>query len=128
MVTIAVDAMSGDRGYEVVITAIKKLIAKDKDVKIILVGRKQDLEPKLDDIERVQIHDAPEVIQMTDNPLSVLRKRKSSMFQTVNLVNEKQADAALSCGNTGALMGMARIQLKMLEGFSRPAIAFIYSL
>lgn len=123
MVTIAVDAMSGDLGHEVVVTAIKEVVATDSQIEIIAVGQQAVLQPLLNETEHVRIHDAPDVVKMDDKPLTSLRRRKSSMFQSIALVKEGEAAAALSCGNTGALMGMARIQLKMLEGYSRPAIA-----
>lgn len=123
MITIAVDAMSGDRGYPVAATAIKNIIAAQPQLEVIAVGQQAVLEPVLAGVDRVRIHDAPEVIKMTDNPLASLRRRKTSIFQAISLVKDGAAQAALSCGNTGVLMGMARIILKMLPGYSRPAIA-----
>ncbi len=121
--TIAVDAMSGDRGPEVAAIAIRNVLVANPDLHIIAVGDQPLLEKLLSGQERVSFEHTTEVISMEDNPLKVLRRRKSSMFRAIALVAEKKADAALSAGNTGALMGMSRIQLKMQQGFSHPAIA-----
>lgn len=122
-VTVAVDAMSGDLGVEIAATAIKEAIATDPDLNIIAVGQQIVLQRFLQGTSRVAIHAADEVIAMDADPLRSIRRYKSSMFQAVALVKDGAAAAALSAGNTGALMGMARIQLKMQPGFSRPAIA-----
>ena len=121
--TIAVDAMSGDLGPQTATAAIKDVLAANSDVQIIAVGDRPQLEKLLADQERVTFEHADEVISMDDDPLKALRRRQSSMFRTIALVASQQAGAALSAGNTGALMGMSRIQLKMLEGFRHPAIA-----
>ena len=120
---IAVDLMSGDRGIEPAVKAIKLALEQDTNLEILAVGPQKLSEEKLQGVERVSFLDAPEVIKMTDNPLTVLRKRNSSMFKAIEAVKEGKAQAAVSAGNTGALMGMAKIILKMQEGYTRPAIA-----
>ena len=119
---VAIDAMSGDRGPGVAVEAMKVAVAEDDDLELIAVGASETLEPLLDGAQRISILDAKEVISMGDHPLHVLRRRESSMFKAVRAVASGEAAAAVSPGNTGALIGMGRIQLKMIKGHSRPAI------
>ena len=67
---------------------------------------------------------ASEVVAMDEPPAQALKKKKdSSMRVAINQVKEGKADAAVSAGNTGALMATARFVLKTIRGIDRPAIA-----
>lgn len=121
--TIVVDAMSGDRGCAPALAASRQALAADPDLELLLAGPSEELAPQLEGLARASVLDAPEVIAMTDEPLRSLRRKRSSMYQAVAAVADGRAAAAISAGNTGALMGMARTQLKMLGGYARPAIA-----
>ena len=120
--TIAIDAMSGDRGPRVAVGAMKAAVNADPDLDLIAVGKKETLVPLVEGTDRISILDAKEMVSMSDEPLKVLRRRESSMFKTVKAVADGDAQAGVSPGNTGALIGMGRILLKMIEGHSRPAI------
>ncbi|MCK4951893.1 MAG: phosphate acyltransferase PlsX [Gammaproteobacteria bacterium] len=126
--TIALDAMSGDLGPDVVIQAAIDVLARNKSVKLILVGDEQQLSQKLQDFnaeqnERLTIHHASQVVEMHESPSLAMRKKKdSSMRVSINLVDEGAADACVSAGNTGALMATSRFVLKTLSGIDRPAI------
>lgn len=128
MVTIAVDAMSGDHGYAVIVPAVLKVLSSHPDLNIILVGQEGLLRgtfaDKLKAYEsRISIQHAEEVVQMDEAPSVALRgKKDSSMRVAINLVRDKQADACVSAGNTGALMAMSRFVLRMIDGIDRPAI------
>jgi len=125
---IALDAMGGDFGPEVVIPAAAKILSRRSELHIILVGDEEKLRScanknniKLDD--RLTIQHASEVVEMHDEPALAMRKKKdSSMRVAINLVHDGRADAAVSAGNTGALMATARFVLKTLPGIDRPAI------
>ena len=129
---IALDAMGGDFGPEVVLPAAVQVIKKHRNVGIILVGdeavlmaqAKQsgiDLAGALAD--RIEIQHASQVVEMHDEPALAIRKKKdSSMRVAIDLVHEGRAQAAVSAGNTGALMGTAKFVLKTLPGIDRPAI------
>ena len=125
---IALDAMGGDFGPEVVIPAAAKILSRRKLLSIILVGDEERLRScaqkhgiKLDD--RLTIQHASEVVEMHDEPAMAMRKKKdSSMRVAINLVHDGRADAVVSAGNTGALMATARFVLKTLPGIDRPAI------
>lgn len=125
---IALDAMGGDFGPEVVIPAAAEILSGRNLLRIILVGDEERLrscaqkhEIKLDD--RLAIQHASEVVEMNDEPALAMRKKKdSSMRVAINLVHDGKADAVVSAGNTGALMATARFVLKTLPGIDRPAI------
>ena len=126
--TIALDAMSGDLGADVVIPAAIDVLARNKTIRLILVGDEQQLSRKLQDFnteqsDRLIIHHASQVVEMHESPSQAMRKKKdSSMRVAINLVDEGVADACVSAGNTGALMATSRFVLKTLSGVDRPAI------
>ena len=128
-VTLAIDAMGGDHGVVVTVPACCDFLEKHEDVKIILVGDPELLQATLNQFpkaprERIQIIPASEVVLM-DDPIEIAlrRKKDSSMRVAIVQVKEGLADAAISSGNTGALMAISRYILKTLEGVDRPAIA-----
>ena len=125
---IALDAMGGDFGPDVVVPAAAEMLSRKGSLRIVLVGDADRLAAcaekhgiKLDD--RLTVQHASEVVEMDDEPAQALRKKKdSSMRVAINLVHEGRADAAVSAGNTGALMATAKFVLKTLPGIDRPAI------
>ena len=129
MATIALDAMGGDFGPEVVIPAAAQVIKKHKAIRIILVGDETKLRQCLNENNislnnQIEILHASEVVEMHDEPSIAIRKKKdSSMRVAINLVREGKAQAVVSAGNTGALMGIAKFVLKTLPGIDRPAIS-----
>ncbi len=128
MATIALDAMGGDFGPEVVIPAAVHVVKKINDIHIILVGDEKRLrdcakQHSIDLDRHFEIHHASQVVEMDEDPRSALRKKKdSSMRVAINLVKEGKAQAVVSAGNTGALMATAKFVLKTLPGIDRPAI------
>jgi glycerol-3-phosphate acyltransferase PlsX len=126
--TVALDAMGGDFGPKVVLPAAIQTVKKRNDVRLLLVGREVDLHQGLRELgaaesDRLQIHNATEVVGMDETPSRALRgKKDSSMRVAINLVKEGVADACVSAGNTGALMATGRFVLKTLAGIDRPAI------
>lgn len=130
-ITIAIDAMGGDHGPHVTVPASLSFLKQNPDVNIVLVGLKDAVEVELRRhkaslTSRLRVHHASEVVTMDDPPAMALRNKKdSSMRVTINLVKSGEANAAVSAGNTGALMAISRFVLKMLPGIERPAIASI---
>ncbi|MFP4080112.1 MAG: phosphate acyltransferase PlsX [Ectothiorhodospira sp.] len=126
--TIALDAMGGDHGPQVVVPAALRALAEFSDIHLILVGDKERLARELSACgeapsNRLRIHHAAQVVGMDEPPSQALRTKKdSSMRVAVNLVKHQQADACVSAGNTGALMATSRYVLKTLPGIDRPAI------
>ena len=127
-ITIALDAMGGDFGSDVVISAAVWAITRYPGVTFVLVGDETLLSEGLQAAgassnPALKIHHASQQVEMDELPSSALRNKKdSSMRVALNLVKEGVADACVSAGNTGALMATSRFVLKMLPGINRPAI------
>jgi len=128
MATIALDAMGGDFGPEVVIPAAVHVVKKHRDIHIILVGDESRLrdcakQHSIDLDKHFEIQHASQVVEMHDDPrLAVRKKKDSSMRVAINIVKQGRAQAVVSAGNTGALMATAKFVLKTLPGIDRPAI------
>ena len=130
-VTIAIDCMGGDFGPSVTLPAAIHFLERDEQAKIILIGLPAEVEgavarekPRFGD--RLRFRAASEVVGMDDPLATALRiKKDSSMRVTVDLVKAGEAQAAVSAGNTGALMAISRFVLKTLPGIDRPAIATV---
>ncbi len=126
--TIALDAMGGDFGPQVIVPAAMSVLEQESDLVLILVGNRDRLAPHLAGVkpavrDRLVIHHASQCVEMDELPSQALRlKKDSSMRVAINLVKEGAADACVSAGNTGALMATARYVLKTLAGIDRPAI------
>lgn len=124
--TIALDAMGGDHGPDVVTAAAMEFLRKSDQAALILVGRAEAINQHLGGADyggRLTVHQASQTVGMDELPSSALRNKKdSSMRVALNLVKSGAADACVSAGNTGALMAIARFVLKMLPLVDRPAI------
>ncbi|MBS9777548.1 MAG: phosphate acyltransferase PlsX [Gammaproteobacteria bacterium] len=125
---IAIDAMGGDAGTESIASAVNLALKQLSSVNLVLVGDEQRITKALENQglsshPRLSIKHTTEVILSDDSPSSVLRNKKdSSMRVAIEMVAAGEADACVSAGNTGALMGLARYILRMLPGIDRPAI------
>ncbi len=119
--------MGGDFGPSTTVPAALEALHLHPHLHLILVGDRHALQGALQshsyDKNRISIEHATEQVEMGESPASALRtKKKSSMRIAINFVKEGRADAAVSAGNTGALMATARFVLKTLPGIDRPAI------
>jgi len=127
-VLLALDAMSGDHGHPIVVEAAVRALDQHAQLNLILVGNEAELRKSLishgyGQDPRVSIEPASEVVAMDEAPSKALRNKKdSSMRVAINLVKAGRAQAAVSAGNTGALMAIAKFVLKTLPGIDRPAI------
>jgi len=127
-ITLALDAMGGDVGPDVVVPAAVYAARRNPDIDFILVGDQDELQTRLTGLQvgsdsQLRVRHASQQVTMDELPSSALRNKKdSSMRVAINLVKEGEADACISAGNTGALMATARFVLKMLPGIDRPAI------
>jgi glycerol-3-phosphate acyltransferase PlsX len=124
--TVAVDAMSGDHGADVAVPAALDVLASIPDLRLIVVGRAEVVRPLLGSAledGRCTFVEATEVVTMDDRPQDAVRKKKSSSMRVaINLVENHDAIACVSAGNTGALLATARFVLGMIPGIDRPAI------
>ena len=117
--------MSGENDPEASINAALNLLKLRDDIRIFLVGDKDVIAKQTSGktSNRLQILHAKEIIQMSDPPIVVLRKKKqSSMRLAVDLVKAGTAQACVSSGNTGALMAIAKYSLKTIPLIDRPAL------
>lgn len=130
-VSLAIDCMGGDHGPSVTVPAAIDFLRRDADCSVILVGRQDDLLPLIGDSlqefqTRLAVRHASEQVGMDESVATALRSKKdSSMRIAAELVKSGEALAAVSAGNTGALMAISRFVLKTLPGIDRPAIASI---
>ena len=128
---IAVDAMGGDHGPQVTVPASLDFLAADPDAELLLVGLKEPLERELARHHgaghpRITVIPATEVVGMDEDVRTAIRTKKhSSMRVAIDLVKQGRAQACVSAGNTGALMGTAKFVLKTLPGIDRPAICAV---
>jgi glycerol-3-phosphate acyltransferase PlsX len=131
-IVIALDAMGGDHGPSVILPGAALALAKRPELRFLLFGDQAAIEAelaKLPDLrERSSIHHTDVAIAMDDKPSQAIRRgrKTSSMWLAIAAVQTGEAHAAVSAGNTGALMAMAKLVLKTIEGVSRPAIAAIW--
>lgn len=126
-IRIAVDAMSGDLGPRVAISAAQKFTALFDDVDVLLFGNQQQLfnlsSAKKLSRRRITVVNAIDVVEMDEEPLQALRhKKKSSMWLAIEYLKNNLADATVSAGNTGALLAIGKHLLKTFSGIERPAI------
>lgn len=131
-VRIALDAMGGDVGAAVVIPGAAISLSRHPDTEFLLFGDRGQIDsqlanhPALKATSRVVHTDV--AVSMKDKPSQALRRgrRTSSMWLAIDAVKKSEADVAVSAGNTGALMAMARFNLHTLPGIDRPAIAAVW--
>ncbi len=125
---LAVDAMGGDAGPDMVVPASLAFLANHPRASLFLVGDSGRIEPLLASADpglrqRAEIVPASQVVDMDESPADALRRKKdSSMRLAIDLVKSGRAQACVSAGNTGALMAISRFVLKTLPGIDRPAI------
>lgn len=125
---IALDAMGGDNApAEVVKGAVDAVKARD-DVKVFLVGQKDSVQAELEKYtypsEQIELIDAPEVIEMAEPPvIAIRRKRQSSIVVGMNMVKQKEADAFVSAGSSGAVLVGGQVIVGRIKGIQRPPLA-----
>ena len=129
---IALDAMGGDHGPSVVLPGANISLARHPDIEFRLYGDRAVMEPIVEGLPRLKanaklVH-TDVSIRMDDKPSQALRRGrwKSSMWLAIDAVKKCEADVSISAGNTGALMAMARFNLKTIKGIERPAIAALW--
>ena len=129
--TIALDAMGGDRAPSIVLKGADIALQRHPDVHFLLFGAQEEVRPLLAKLPRlggaVTLFHTNEVVADDAKPSLALRTgRQSSMRLAIDAVADGQADGVVSAGNTGAMMAIAKTVLKMLPGIDRPAIASFF--
>jgi glycerol-3-phosphate acyltransferase PlsX len=116
MIRVAVDAMGGDRGPEEIVAGA--VDAGSDTVQPVIVG------PRGLDTRGLELIEAPDVIAMDEKPTDAVRgKPNSSLVVACRAVGERQADAVVSAGNTGAMLAACLLEIRRIPGVRRPAIA-----
>jgi glycerol-3-phosphate acyltransferase PlsX len=131
-IRIALDAMGGDVGASVVIPGAAASLTRHPDAEFLLFGDRALIEPQLAKYPALKaasrvVH-TDVAVGMDDKPSQALRRgrKTSSMWLAIDAVKKGEAGVAISAGNTGALVAMARFCLRMLPGIDRPALAALW--
>ncbi len=124
MIKIAIDAMGGDFGPEPIIEGVVQALESKKFLPI-LVGDKTEILSLLPQyyIDKVQIVESSDIISMSDQATDALKRKESSIYKAVELVRNKEADAVVSAGHSGATMTLATLRIGRLPHISKPALA-----
>ncbi|WP_073469280.1 phosphate acyltransferase PlsX [Aureimonas altamirensis] len=131
-IRIAVDVMGGDHGPSVILAGADIALERHPDMRFVLFGREEEVLPELEKYPRLKavstFHHCEVSVRMDDKPSQALRqgRYKSSMWRAIDAVKTGEADVAVSAGNTGALMAMAKFCLRTMANIERPAIACIW--
>jgi glycerol-3-phosphate acyltransferase PlsX len=130
-ITIALDAMGGDRAPAMVIRGADLALERHPDTRFLIFGAESQIAPLLAQLPRVAkvatLHHTSEAVADDDKPSQALRAgRGTSMRLAIEAVADGRADGIVSAGNTGALMAIAKFVLKTLPGIDRPAIATFF--
>jgi glycerol-3-phosphate acyltransferase PlsX len=131
-VRISLDAMGGDHGPDVVVPGAAIALDRHPEREFLFFGNKAKIEPLIAQHKRLvkaaKVIHTDITVKMDDKPSQALRhgRRVSSMWLALDAVRRGEADVAVSAGNTGALMAMAKFCLKTMPGIDRPAIAAIW--
>lgn len=125
---IAIDAMGGDEGLSVMLAGVALARQRFDSLRFLLVGDEAAIAPALKSYPALaqctEIVHAPDLITASEKPSQALRRAKTtSMGMAIDMVKQGRAGVAVSSGNTGALMAIAKIALRTLPGIDRPALA-----
>ncbi|MBP1756121.1 MAG: plsX [Firmicutes bacterium] len=128
LITVVVDAMGGDNAPGEIIKGAVLAVQERKDIKVILTGDEDVIRKGLSeydyDKERLQIVHAPEIITNCEAPvLAIRRKKNSSIVVALNMVKNKEADAFVSAGSTGAVLAGGQLIVGRINGVERPPLA-----
>ena len=129
-IKIAVDAMGGDGSPKKIIDGIIYNHQSNKNIFYKIFGDKNKIFPLIEkriDKEFYEIFHTENAIKSTDSPLEGAKRGKdTSMWLAIQSVKEKQADIVISAGNTGALLVVSKLNLKMIENIDKPALSALW--
>lgn len=128
LVKVAVDAMGGDHAPEQIVKGVVEAVGESKEIKVFLTGPKDIVAAELSkytyDKERIEVVDAPEVIDNSESPVAAVRaKKNASVVVAQKLVKEKKADAVVSAGSTGAVLVGGQLFVGRIKGVERSPLA-----
>jgi glycerol-3-phosphate acyltransferase PlsX len=130
-ISIAIDAMGGDRAPAEVVRGAVLAARESPDLHLFLVGREKEVRDELERAEwrgdSIEVVAAENVIGMGDSPVEALRKKRGSSIEVATrLVREGRAAAFVSAGNTGACVAAASLFIGLLKAVKRPGIAVVF--
>ena len=129
-IKIAVDAMGGDGSPKKVIDGIIHNYSKEKDNFYKIFGDREQILPLINnkiDEQNFEIIHTQNQVKNTDTPLEAAKKGKdTSMWLSIESVKKNEADVVISAGNTGALLVIAKLNLKMIENIDKPALSALW--
>ena len=130
LIKIAVDAMGGDNSPKKIIDGIIHNNKKNKENFFKIFGNKDEILKHLGNKINenfYEIVNTNDVVKSTDSPLEAAKRgKKTSMWLSIESVKNKETDIVISAGNTGALLVIAKLNLKMLENIDRPALSALW--
>jgi len=130
LITIAVDAMGGDGSPAKVIDGIKHHCKENKNIFYRIFGNRDEIQkciPKNLNSNCFEINHTSEKVSGDDSPLGAAKRGKNtSMWLAIESVKEKKSDIVISAGNTGALLVIAKLNLKMIENIDKPALSGLW--
>ena len=124
MIRIAIDAMGGDFGADPIISGVIDAL-KETEFKAVLVGDSNVIKPLIPQsyLKNIEFLDASEDISMADSATDALKRKDSTIYKAIELLKNKEVDAVVSAGHSGATMSLATLRIGRLKNISRPAIA-----
>ena len=125
---VALDAMGGDNAPSEIVKGAVDAVSSREDIKVFLVGQEELVKKELQKYsypsERIEVVDAPEVIEMAEPPVQAIRRKKqSSIVIGMNMVNQREADAFVSAGSSGAVLVGGQTIVGRIRGIKRPPLA-----
>ena len=130
LVKIAVDAMGGDGSPKKTIDGIVHHHKENKDVFYKIFGNKSEITPLIDDKilkDNYEIFHTNNSVKSTDSPLEAAKRGKdTSMWKSIESVKSKETDIVISAGNTGALLVISKLNIKMIENIDKPALSALW--
>lgn len=128
MVRVAVDAMGGDHAPGEVVKGAVDAVTMRKGILVLLVGQTALIQEELAKYtypqDQISVVEAPEVIETAEPPvMAIRRKKKSSIVVGMNLVKQKEADAFVSAGSSGAILVGGQVIVGRIRGVERPPLA-----
>ena len=121
---IAIDAMGGDFGPAPIIEGVIEAL-KEKDFIPYLVGKEEEIKPLIPNefLDKVRFINSEDVIKMDENATEALKRKDSTIYKSIELLRNKEVDAVVSAGHSGASMSLATLRLGRIKGIRRPAIS-----
>ena len=128
MTRVAVDAMGGDNAPFEIVKGAVEAVNENKNIKVYLTGKEQVVKAELEkytyDKERIEVVNAEEVIETAEPPVMAIRKKKdSSIVVAMNLVKNKECDAFVSAGSSGAILVGGQVIVGRIKGVERTPLA-----